>query len=67
MAKITVEETGVHTFYAVDIDDRSYTAEKMYNTNTDSTEIAILRIDGNREYQITEEEKEQVLKAIENK
>ena len=67
MAKINVELTGRNTFYAVDIGDKSYTVEQMYQANVDCTETTIMRVDDDREYDVTEEEEKQVLKAIENK
>ena len=44
-SKITVDKTGVITYYAVTIDEIDYTVTDMYDVNSDYTERTILELE----------------------
>ena len=43
--KMTVDKTGVITYYAVSFDEIDYTVTDMYDTNTDYTERTFLELE----------------------
>jgi len=44
-SKITVDQTGIITYYAVTLDEIDYTVTDMYDANTDYTERTILELE----------------------
>ena len=48
-AKITVEQTGVTTYYAVNLAGITYTVTDMYDANADYTERTILELETQQE------------------
>ena len=44
-SKITVDKTGVITYYAVTFDEIDYTVTDMYDTNSDYTERTFLELE----------------------
>jgi len=48
-AKITVEQTGVTTYYAVNLAGIDYTVTDMYDANADYTERTILALETQQE------------------
>jgi len=48
-ARITVEQTGVVTYYAVNLAGITYTVTDMYDTNADYTERTILELETQQE------------------
>ncbi len=48
-SKITVDNIGVITYYAVTIDEIDYTVTDMYDTNTDYTERTFLELETQNE------------------
>ncbi len=47
--KMTVDKTGVITYYAVTLDEIDYTVTDMYDVNTDYTERAFLELETQKE------------------
>jgi len=47
--KMTVDKTGVITYYAVSFDEIDYTVTDMYDTNTDYTERTFLELETQKE------------------
>ena len=60
---MTVERTGVVTYYAVTIGGIDYTVVDMYNGNVDYTERTILELETQKEP--TVEIKDKISKAVE--
>ena len=48
-SKITVDKTGVITYYAVSFDEIDYTVTDMYDVNTDYTERTFLELETQKE------------------
>ena len=48
-AQITVEQTGVTTYYAVHLNGIAYTVTDMYDANADYTERTILALETQNE------------------
>jgi len=48
-SKITIDKTGVITYYAVTLDEIDYTVTDMYDVNTDYTEHTILELETQNE------------------
>ena len=48
-ARITVEQTGVTTYYAVNLAGIAYTVTDMYDANADYTERTILALETQQE------------------
>ena len=48
-SKITVDQTGVITYYAVHFAGIDYTVTDMYDTNTDYTERTFLELETQKE------------------
>ena len=48
-SKITIDKTGVITYYAVTLDEIDYTVTDMYDVNTDYTERTILELETQNE------------------
>ena len=48
-SKITIDKTGVITYYAVTIDEIDYTVTDMYDTNTDYTGRTFLELETQNE------------------
>ncbi len=48
-SKMTVDQTGVITYYAVTIDEIDYTVTDMYDTNTDYTGRTFLELETQNE------------------
>lgn len=48
-SKITVDKTGVITYYAVTFDEIDYTVTDMYDTNSDYTERTFLELETQKE------------------
>ena len=48
-SKITVEQTGVTTYYAVHLNGIAYTVTDMYDANADYTERTILELETQQE------------------
>ena len=44
-SKITVDQTGIITYYAVTLDEIDYTVTDMYDANSDYTERTILELE----------------------
>ena len=44
-SKITIDKTGVITYYAVTLDEIDYTVTDMYDVNTDYTERTFLELE----------------------
>ena len=44
-SEITVDQTGVITYYAVTFDEIDYTVTDMYDTNSDYTERTFLELE----------------------
>ena len=44
-SKITIDKTGVITYYAVTFDEIDYTVTDMYDTNSDYTERTFLELE----------------------
>ena len=47
--KMTVDKTGVITYYAVSFDEIDYTVTDMYDVNTDYTERTFLELETQKE------------------
>ncbi len=47
--KMTIDQTGVITYYAVTIDEIDYTVTDMYDVNTDYTERTFLELEIQKE------------------
>ena len=47
--KMTVDKTGVITYYAVTLDEIDYTVTDMYDVNTDYTERTFLELETQKE------------------
>ncbi len=47
--KMTVDKTGVITYYAVTFDEIDYTVTDMYDTNSDYTERTFLELETQKE------------------
>ena len=48
-SKITIDKTGVITYYAVTFDEIDYTVTDMYDTNSDYTERTFLELETQKE------------------
>ena len=48
-SKITIDKTGVITYYAVTFDEIDYTVTDMYDVNSDYTERTILELETQKE------------------
>lgn len=48
-SKMTVDKTGVITYYAVTFDEIDYTVTDMYDTNSDYTERTFLELETQKE------------------
>ena len=48
-SKITIDKTGVITYYAVTFDEIDYTVTDMYDVNTDYTERTFLELETQKE------------------
>ncbi|MCH8981075.1 hypothetical protein IH922_03545 [candidate division KSB1 bacterium] len=48
-SEITVDKTGVITYYAVTLDEIDYTVTDMYDANTDYTERTFLELETQKE------------------
>ena len=48
-SEMTVDKTGVITYYAVTFDEIDYTVTDMYDVNTDYTERTILELETQKE------------------
>ncbi len=48
-SKITVDKTGVITYYAVSFDEIDYTVTDMYDVNTDYTERTFREVETQKE------------------
>jgi len=48
-SEITVDKTGVITYYAVTLDEIDYSVTDMYDVNTDYTERTILELETQNE------------------
>jgi len=48
-SKMTVDKTGVITYYAVTLDEIDYTVTDMYDVNTDYTERTFLELETQKE------------------
>ena len=48
-SKITVDKTGVITYYAVTLDEIDYSVTDMYDVNTDYTERTFLELETQKE------------------
>ncbi len=51
-SKMTVDKTGVITYYAVTLDEIDYTVTDMYDVNTDYTERTFLELETQKERSI---------------
>ena len=60
--KMTIDKTGVITYYAVTLDEIDYTVTDMYDTNTDYTKRVILELETQTEP--TEKLQNKISKAI---
>ncbi len=48
-SKITIDKTGVITYYAVTLDEIDYSVTDMYDVNTDYTERTFLELETQKE------------------
>jgi len=61
-SKMTVDKTGVITYYAVTFDEIDYSVTDMYDANSDYTERTILELETQNEP--TEKVQDKILQAI---
>ncbi len=47
-SKITIDKTGIITYYAVTLDEIDYTVTDMYDTNADYTERTFLELESQK-------------------